>query len=517
MLRYPVISLLTMLAAIGAACGGPTPAPIPTAPELALAPTATPISPPTPTQTPTPTIIPIPTATPTPTPEPTPNPPTLTRRGRAELILAEGKALLQRNAIDEALVKFSEALSQDPNFADAYYHRGLAQYQSGRLQSAVEDLTEAILRNSEVTDFWFSRGLAQFDLGTYEQAAGDFTEAIRLSPRVPEFYFHRGRAYAYSRAWQYDPDLGRQNTERAIEDYTAAIHLDPRVKKYFIERGGLYDFLDFDLKAIDDFSSAIQLDPVDYVPYQERGDTYRFMSEESGKTLFGELVDDRILRLGWALQDYSSAIRLAPNMGKLFFKRGLIYRDMGHDELAIEDYDQAERLGVTEPSLYNNRGAAYLFLGDNEKANASFETAKRLGSTQQNINFLIENIRRSRQPPSLTAHYIGLIHYAGGASYPIEIDLVQSGTTLTGSLDEHNALDDREGPGSGALSGTVNGDAIKFNVTFSIRQFGDMSDTFVYYTTEFLGWVTTVGSRRNLAGQIVVDTGVTGTWEAFRQ
>ena len=75
MLRYPIIGLLAMLVAVGAACGGTAPAPIPTtAPALALAPTATPSPPPEPTATltPAPTATPTPSPTPVPTPSPTP-------------------------------------------------------------------------------------------------------------------------------------------------------------------------------------------------------------------------------------------------------------------------------------------------------------------------------------------------------------------------------------------------------------------------------------------------------------
>ena len=102
LLRYPVIGLLAMLAAVGVACGGPTPAPIPTTvPAPALAPTAKltpePTATPTPTPTPpaTPTTTPEPTETPSPTPVPTPTPtetPTPTPTLREAALQSEGAA-----------------------------------------------------------------------------------------------------------------------------------------------------------------------------------------------------------------------------------------------------------------------------------------------------------------------------------------------------------------------------------------------------------------------------------------
>ena len=79
-----------------------------------------------------------------------------------------------------------------------------------------------------------------------------------------------------------------------------------------------------------------------------------------------------------AIENYSEAIRLAPENADAFNNRGVAWDDKGEYDKAIADYSEAIRLDPKGADAYNNRGIAWKNIGDGDKANADFAEAKRL-------------------------------------------------------------------------------------------------------------------------------------------
>jgi tetratricopeptide (TPR) repeat protein len=118
---------------------------------------------------------------------------------------------------------------------------------------AIDAFTQAISIDPEYAEAYLNRGLSYYMNDDEENAIADFEKAIELSldPQTPQIFNNRGRAFSIME----DADL-------AIADYDEAIALDPEFVEAYVRRGFNYAYFkdDFDLANVD-FDKAIALDP----------------------------------------------------------------------------------------------------------------------------------------------------------------------------------------------------------------------------------------------------------------
>lgn len=218
----------------------------------------------------------------------------------------------------------------------------------------IEACTQAIRLNPKDSLTYCHRGAAYSDLGKYDQAIDDFTEAIRLNPAFDEPYQRRG--YAYNHLGKFD---------QAIEDLTKAIQGLPENGMAYRERGvalaatGKYHL------AIKDLTQAIQLKPEDHAGYYWRAFSYNRVQsyertvEDCTEAIRLNHVDKAMLsqsfcmraaiyvrreKFAIAIEDYTQAIGLTPEIGWLYFVRGRAYELAGNMNRAKEDFARANHL-----------------------------------------------------------------------------------------------------------------------------------------------------------------------------
>ncbi len=109
----------------------------------------------------------------------------------------------------------------------------------------------------------------------------------------------------------------------AIELYTQLILVSPNHYIYN-HRGLVYFTLSEYSKAINDFTTAIQMAPKDTRVYTNRGLTYRMMKK----------YDE-------SLKDFNKSLELNPLWPDTFYGRSLTYYDLGDIHHALEDCDKA--------------------------------------------------------------------------------------------------------------------------------------------------------------------------------
>lgn len=105
-------------------------------------------------------------------------------------------ARAQRGHYRDAIVLYSQALSLDPQYVDAYAQRGFAYYNLKNYPAALADYGAALRINLHLAPVHFYRGLARFELGDTNAAIQDFTSALELDVSYAKAYYQRGRAYA---------------------------------------------------------------------------------------------------------------------------------------------------------------------------------------------------------------------------------------------------------------------------------------------------------------------------------
>ena len=178
----------------------------------------------------------------------------------ADEFIKRGKELLDQKQYYAAGQAFDAAVKLDPSSAAAYCYRGKLQLDRDKGNA---DLSKAIELKPDYADAYYERGLNN-DLGDNRAAAlRDYNKAIELNPRFLEAY--RTRAVIY---------LLEGKGPLAIADYTKIIELKPDGESYYM-RGNSYLEIGQDAKAIVDLTKSIQLDPTYYWSYMQRAKAYR--------------------------------------------------------------------------------------------------------------------------------------------------------------------------------------------------------------------------------------------------
>ena len=133
---------------------------------------------------------------------------------------------------------------------------------------------------------------------------------------------------------------------------------DPLIRYYSAvdaaQRGELTD-------AIEDFDTAINLAPDFADAYINRG---------YGRQELGDFEG--------AIEDYDTAIRLGKDYAYVYFNRGVAKAELGDKKGAIKDYDRAIRFDPVYVDAYNRRASAKSDLGDNKGSVEDYNTVIRL-------------------------------------------------------------------------------------------------------------------------------------------
>ena len=223
---------------------------------------------------------------------------------------------LNDNSGDE-IYYYTEAIRLKPDYADAYYNRGIARKANGDSDGAIKDYTEAIRLKPDYADAYSGRGSARDDKGDLDGAIKDYNEAIRLKPNHTNAYTNRGVAR-----------YNKGDFDGAIKDYNEAIHLKPDDANAYYNRGiARYNKGDLD-GAIKDYNKAIRLKP-DYA-----------------KAYYGcGIARNAKGDLDGAIKDYNEAIRLKPDYANAYYNRANTWTQKKNYFVSIADYQRYLDLG----------------------------------------------------------------------------------------------------------------------------------------------------------------------------
>ena len=205
-----------------------------------------------------------------------------------------------------------------------------------------------------VTPSWGQDAIKYYNLGLKSSLASEkieyFSKALELNPTLAEAYEKRGIHYFF-----------KGQLEDAIQDYTRAIRLKPHNAANYQMRGvayfkkahgeglmaeinrlalkytnlGVPESTEILSMAIDDFSSAIELNPQLVSAYSYRAEAYRLRG-----------------RISEAMRDCTTAIELqgdSRTAARAYATRAKIYRKLGNRELSEADYRRSVVLDPYSP------------------------------------------------------------------------------------------------------------------------------------------------------------------------
>ncbi len=129
--------------------------------------------------------------------------------------IQRGYVLLERGALEDAIVGFSEALRYGA-VDRGYIGRGLAFYCTGQLERAADDFLSALRCHPDNFEVRYLRGIVLREQGLWEGAEADFALACKLDPEHAGLRNDRGQALL---------ELGRW--EAAARELDSAVELEP--------------------------------------------------------------------------------------------------------------------------------------------------------------------------------------------------------------------------------------------------------------------------------------------------
>lgn len=269
-------------------------------------------------------------------------------------VIAATSNELKKDWLDQykqRLVSESKNIENNPKDADAFYQRGVTNYDLDEYDKAITDFGISISLNPEHKGAYLNRGFAYIKKQDYKKAIADLTKALDLSPLSADAYLMRGMAYLFS--GQYSA---------SIEDLNRAIAINPSYESAYINRGLAYMSRKEYTGAINDFNTAINLNlkskSADLSGYANRGWVYSSMGDF-----------DR------AIEDYTRVIKINPEYIEGYLNRARVYIRKDNYPKAIADASHAIKINPKYTSAYRVRGDAYGASGEPDKALKDFDKA----------------------------------------------------------------------------------------------------------------------------------------------
>lgn len=297
---------------------------------------------------------------------------------------------------------YTKVLSSNPNYKEAFYNRGLAQYNLSDYKSAVIDFDKTIgvdpnyrnaylwkansfnaMGNSEEAfkiysdtidkfpDFdsaLMQRGIVYLNKNDFDKAIDDFNKAAGLNGDSADIYYNRALAFFY-----------KDDFHNSLTDNNKAIELNPGFTNALINRGLIYDRLKNYNEALTDYSKAILTDAKSDLAFNNITILLDELIEASHEGLIPEKVKSNISESGldesrkkiifasidtidnkkYKTGDDKSKQEEINLQTNDYFKKAFDSYEKSDFETAIENYSKVLELNKDYKNAYFNRGLAY--------------------------------------------------------------------------------------------------------------------------------------------------------------
>ena len=227
----------------------------------------------------------------------------------------------------EAISDFSKAIKGKPDYKNAYYNRGVSEFEVGKLmkdtgyiQASIFDFNKALEQDAQFADAYHNRANAKAELGDLAGALKDFNLALNFKPDEAKFYVNRGVTKGKS-----------GDIEGAVTDFNKALELHSDEKAAIYSNLGKAKMLQGKIKeALKNYDYSIRLDPKQYTAWLNRA-----LAKQKAGDFKG------------AVSDFNTCLEINPKMAEAYYNRALLFLEMNNKENACNDLRQASELGIS--------------------------------------------------------------------------------------------------------------------------------------------------------------------------
>lgn len=261
-----------------------------------------------------------------------------------ELKPSESKYIFRANSYMEleeykfALADFNAAIEIDPEFARAYYRRGILYKKMELLEKAKEDFKKAFELSTQYDDAMIQLGFIKIQLGE-KDAMKYFNKAIKTYPSAENYYW---RIKARQNILNRKDTLTKLSTGKFVKD-------DCDENKIFNEDQARND--------IKDLNKAIALTPDDTLLYEMRAERFKYLKKYKN-----------------AIKDYNFLIKNFPEKHLNYTMRAYCFEHIEKYQDALNDCEKSVELnnGYADITIFKTRSLANYKLGNFKKALIDF-------------------------------------------------------------------------------------------------------------------------------------------------
>ncbi len=242
---------------------------------------------------------------------------------RAESFYNKGLVLLESNS-EKAIVEFDKAIKLKPDYAEAYFGKGLSLEKSHRLQKALVEYDFAIKYKSDYAEAYYHKCWILGRLGRYDEAGAAYDLAIKYNPdsetlySLSPTYVGGSKSFLMLKSNKFQEALQEANLEiKNGLDYTVA-HFNKSIA--LIE-------LNMVSEAIDEFKITIE----------------KYLSE-SEDIYDPEITAFDFKKIYKTLRKIDGAIKSKPNYYAAYFSEAGILTIIGHYEEALVSAEKALKI-----------------------------------------------------------------------------------------------------------------------------------------------------------------------------
>ena len=296
--------------------------------------------------------------------------------------LQRSKSRVILNNIDGAHSDLDEILVRDPEYWEAYYHKGKLFMHIFDYSSALPYLEIAVENNININNLFMLRGIARFEENARDMGLADFEKLLESNSLSDSDRFTI--LFYYSKLLFKSGELD-SSLDFAIEAY----NIDSENLDLLKHKGNLYRLLNMTKLAIQDFDKALRLGydnrelylyrGLSYIQVNRHADAevdlakYLSLAQNSDLNRPQALLEFAIVKfyLGntiQALENFDEVIDLIPLETSSYAYRGVIHYQNKSYRKAINDFNIGINSGLFPNDIYLYRGNSKFYLGEYESA-----------------------------------------------------------------------------------------------------------------------------------------------------
>ncbi|WP_070136978.1 tetratricopeptide repeat protein [Crocinitomix algicola] len=151
---------------------------------------------------------------------------------------------------NEAFIYFNKAIEIDSLNHNAWFNRGIAQFEKRELRKAKQDFRKTIEIKPKWSDAWVNLGAAHSNLGEIDSSIFAYSKAIEYKDKKGSAYRNRGKMYE-----------AKKDTMAALGDYSNYLKIQKNDYTILWQRARLYAGLSSWKAAVSDLNRIVKLRP----------------------------------------------------------------------------------------------------------------------------------------------------------------------------------------------------------------------------------------------------------------